>query len=140
MQGNEIPFELEYENVRKRKVAREAIRRLGSTRTEPHPIKFMQRKVAAIRGRLDKRISRRGTEMNCFTQGHSPDWNEYMEVYVCFGCDRITDHPESLNTLPYRLVWGLSELTGISLGRLAPWIFGKAIGREANPYTPRKTK
>lgn len=28
-----------------------------------------------------------------------------------------------------RLIWNLSERTGVPLGRVAPWVFGGMIGR-----------
>ena len=32
----------------------------------------------------------------------------------------------------WRFVWNLSEWTGIGLGRFAPFVFGKMIGREGH--------
>lgn len=33
----------------------------------------------------------------------------------------------------YRIIWNISEWSGIGLGRFAPYVFGKMIGSVANP-------
>lgn len=122
----EFPFY--YEDSSKRKMARSALRTIGSTRVEfgfGIPVKS---KLANVGGRWMKNLG----GLLCLEYGHSPKWNGLMSVYECHGCSRIVDHPAQLNTLFYRLAWGFSELTGLTPSRLQ-----KLFRREPNPYTPR---
>jgi hypothetical protein len=54
---------------------------------------------------------------------------------------REFDSIEAIRRKLWRMVWGMSETCGIDLGRFAPWVFGKMIGRKgrevrrrANPW------
>lgn len=38
----------------------------------------------------------------------------------------------------WKLLWDLSECTGIGLGKLAPFVFGKTINRKGRKINERK--